>query len=237
MDITLYDAITRRKSVRKYTNQPLSPDTLARIDQAIASFAPLYPDLPLRHRVVRQVKGKFSVEAPQYLIISGSGAAGDLENAGFVFEQLVLWLDAHELGSVWLGSSKDTDGEQEGDLLALAFGEAAEPVHREPSQFSRKPIEEITNSPDDLRIRSAHLAPSGLNIQPWRFEETPENILVYRQNLRAPFSMLYKLSDLDMGIALCHFALTCEKEGRPFSFTRTEDLPDKKGCTPFGILA
>jgi hypothetical protein len=47
---------------------------------------------------------------------------------------------------------------------------------------------------------------------------------------------MYKLTDLDMGIALCHYALACEKESRSFAFARQDDLPVKAGYVPYGII-
>lgn len=233
----LYSSIFRRKSSRKYEMQPLEKELLDEIENAIKAFELLYPDVPLEYRFAGKTKGRFRAEAPHFLIVSGHGKDGELENAGFWFEQLVLWLDAKEIGSVWLGSAKDTDkSRDDNDIITLAFGKAVGAVHREESEFSRKPITEITNAPDDLCIQAAHLAPSGMNIQPWYFEKTEDKVLLYQRKLKPPASLIYKLADLDMGIALCHYALACKNTGKPFVFTRKAQMPEKPGFLPFGII-
>lgn len=234
--MNLYDSIFRRKSCRTYDMQPLPQATLQDMEKAIEGFMPLYPGLSLRHRLVKKLKGHFLIEAPHYLVISGQGKSGEAENAGFLYEQLALWLDAKELGCVWLGASKDADGADEGDIIAMGLGQVTGSVHRTRDQFKRNPIETITNAPEDPCIQAVHLAPSGMNTQPWYLEKEEGRILVYEQKLRPPVSLLYKHSDLDMGIGLCHYALACKEQGKPFSFNRVENLPAKGGFRPFGII-
>lgn len=234
----LFDAIRTRKSCRKYTPQPVDEKVLEEIRSAVETFRPLYPDVPLDFRFVPETKGLYKVEAPQYLIISGQGKQGEMENAGFLFQQLVLWFDVHELGSVWLGKTRDVNPNPNGtDLIAIAFGQTDGPVHRVESEFKRKPIEEITNDPQDPCIQAVHLAPSGMNLQPWYLEKDGDRILLYIQKLKSPLALAYKLTDLDMGIALCHYALACERLGKTFTFERRDEDTDKKGYRLFGILS
>ncbi|ULQ59746.1 hypothetical protein K7I13_15040 [Brucepastera parasyntrophica] len=233
----LYHSIAQRKSCRKYETQPLEHSIINEIEDAIKGFDVLCPSVPLEYRFSKKTKGRFNAEAPQYLVISGQGKAGEMENTGFLFEQLVLWLDAMEIGSVWLGSSKDLETQNtEKDIITLAFGRTTEQVHRTKDKFVRKPIGKITNAPDDVCIQAAHLAPSGVNTQPWYFEKKGGKVMVYEQKLKPPVSLMYKLSDIDMGIALCHYALACKETGKPFQFSRVTEMPAKPGYLPFGII-
>lgn len=233
----LYRSIFQRKSCRKYNMEPLEQGFFNEIDEALESFNLLYPETSLQHRFTRSVKGLFRVEAPHYLIVSGCGKPDEMESTGFWLEQLVLWLDVREIGSVWLGSSKDTEVKKnDQDIIALAFGRSTESIHRTQDQFKREPIETITNAPEDERIQAAHLAPSGLNTQPWYFQREGDTTLVYKKKLKAPLSLTYKLSDIDMGIGLCHYALACKNNNQPFQFSRDASLPGKSGYTPFGII-
>lgn len=232
----LYQSITQRKSCRKYDMKPLDQGLISEIENAVKGFSLLYPSVPLEYRFTKKVKGRFHVEAPHYLIISGQGKAGEMENTGFLFEQLVLWFDAMGLGCVWLGASKDAEADNDKDIIVIGFGNVVEPVHRTRDQFKRKPIGQVTNAVDDVCIQAAHIAPSGMNLQPWYFERQANKTLVYKQKLKPPMSLLYKHSDIDMGIALCHYALACEENGKTFSFHRERALPDKSGYVPFGII-
>lgn len=235
--MNLYNSIHRRKSCRDYLGQTLPDSQLDAVHEAIKDFARLYPDVELEHRIVSQTKGPLRVQAPHYLIVSGQGRDGELESAGFLFEQLVLWFDAQELGCVWLGAARDIEANKGGkDIIAIAFGHSTEPPHRMETEFNRKLLKNITNDPTDACIQAVNLAPSGMNLQPWYLEKAGDKVLLYRQKSTSPASLLYKKTDVDMGIALCHYYLACKHLGKPFRFTKTSEGPDKKGYTLFGEL-
>lgn len=233
----LFDSINRRKSCRNYIQQPFGEEQLEEIRGAINGFEPLYPDVPLEYRFVTKAKGIFKVQAPHYLIISGQGKEKESENAGFLFQQLILWLDAHHIGSVWLGKTKDMEEPNSKDIIAIAFGQTKESVHRSKDGFKRKIIHEITNAPEDSCIQAVHLAPSGMNLQPWYLEKSGDKILLYKQSLKPLLSLVYKKTEVDMGIALCHYALACRHFDKPFAFHRKDGEANKKGYRLFGELS
>jgi len=234
----LFDSINRRKSCRDYTQQPFDKEQLEKIRKAIDGLESLYPDVPLEYRFATETKGIFKVQAPHYLIISGQGKERELENAGFLFQQLILWFDAHNIGSVWLGKTKDIEQNPNGkDIIAIAFGQTNGSVHRSKSEFQRKPIHEITNAPENACIQAVHLAPSGMNLQPWYLEKAGDKVLLYKQSLKPPLSLAYKKTEVDMGIALCHYALACRHFDKPFAFERKNGETGKKGYRLFGELS
>lgn len=234
--MNLYESIWQRKSCRKYDMTPLPEETLGEVTNAIEGFQKLSSNAAFEYRFFKDAKGRFLAEAPHYLMISGKGAPYEQEHVGFLYEQLILWFDAHDIGSVWLGSTLDAQNAGKHDMIAIAFGNTIESPHRARTEFNRKDIETITNAPDDTRIQAVHIAPSGMNTQPWYFEKTEAGVLVYRRKLKPPISLAYKLTSIDMGIALCHYALACEHEGAAFNFTITNDLPKKRGHVPLGII-
>ncbi len=231
----LFDSISQRKSCRKYIAKPLSKEQLEEIKTALNTFEPLYPDTPLNYRFTTETKGMFHVKAPHYLIISGQGKKGEQENAGFIGQQFMLWLNSHELGGVWLGASKDaTKAHNSSDIIVIAFGKPDGSPHRTLSEFKRKRISDITNIPNNECIKAVHLAPSGMNIQPWYFEKTNGKLFIYRQLLKPPMSLAYKLMRVDMGIALCHYAVACKHFGKPFHFNAGGNAEAKKGYEFYG---
>ncbi|MGF6376550.1 nitroreductase [Clostridiales Family XIII bacterium PM5-7] len=234
--MNLFESIDQRKSCRSYTMEPLSEPQLEEIHAAIAGFDQLYPDVKLDYRLATETKGLYRVKAPHYLVVSGNGQKGEKESAGFLFEQLVLWFDAMGIGCVWLGEAKDAQNYRKDDLITIAFGPSDESVHRKKTEFKRKAIEEITNDPQDPCIGAVHLAPSGMNLQPWFLEKRDDKVLLYKKNLKPPLSFLYKKVDVDMGIALCHYALACRQMDVPFQFKRSEQGPSKKGYELFGEI-
>lgn len=235
--MNLYDAITTRKSTRKFTIKSLSDKELDEMIITLKKFDLLYSDIKLDYRIVSDTKGMFNVLAPHYLIISGQGKKYEKENAGFVGEKFVLWLHTKGIGSVWQGKSKDKGkGYSKNDIIVIAFGRAEVPIERELSQFKRKIIETITNTPDDDLMKAVHLAPSGMNLQPWYFEKRDNKIIVYKQKLKFPLSWLYKITAIDMGIALCHYAIASAHYKRAFTFKRESGKSNKKGFRLFGEI-
>lgn len=89
-------------------------------------------------------------------------------------------------------------------VTAIGVGKSAEPAARKLDEFKRKPIAEIAQGTDS-RLEAARLAPSGLNKQPWYFIVDGDAVHVYYQkSLGGLMGAMYKLTDLDVGIALCH---------------------------------
>lgn len=233
----LYDSIFQRKSCREYVETPLADECLKDIRNAIEGFKPLYPDVLIDYRFAAETKGLFRVKAPHYLIISGQGKEGEMESAGFLFQQLALWFDANELGCVWLGQAKDVQRNKNGkDIVAIAFGRTVGLMHRAVTEFKRKPIEEVTNTPEDARMKAVHFAPSGMNLQPWYLEKQREKVLLYEQILKTPLSLAYKKTKVDMGIALCHYALASRYIGKSFFFRRVNEGGNKEGYKLFGEI-
>lgn len=233
--MNLFNSIYQRKSCRQYIDEPFSLAELEEIKEVIKSFEPLFPDVHLNYRFATETKGMFHVKAPHYLVISGKGEEGEQENAGFIGQQFMLWLNARGLGGVWLGASRDASkNRKSSDIIVIAFGKVEGSSNREESEFKRKDISEITNDTEDKGIKAIHLAPSGMNIQPWYFEKRAEKLLVYRQILKPPKSLVYKLTRVDMGIALCHYAVASWHYGADFDFQPGGSGPEKKGYEYFG---
>jgi len=235
-NMDLYDAINRRKSCRTYKMEVLRDDQMAQIEAVLGGVEPLFPDAPVSYRFATETKGMFHVKAPHYLVLSGHGKEGEQENAGFIGQHLMLWLNANELGGVWLGASKDAAERRKSDLIVIAFGKPEGSPDRALSEFQRKLIEEITNDVEDVCLQAVRLAPSGLNIQPWYFEKTDGRLFVYRQRLKPPMSVAYRLTKIDMGIALCHYAVACRHFNRPSHFTAEKSGGSKKGYDLMGVL-
>jgi nitroreductase len=233
----LYHSISRRKSCRKYRQELLTTSQLDEIKKVLDSFEPLYPDAPIEYRFTSGTKGLFQVKAPHYLVFSGKGKDGEQENAGFIGQKLMLWLNAHELGGVWLGASRDaTKQRSRSDIIVLAFGKPEGSPHRKVSEFKRKPISEITNAVEDECIKAVHLAPSGINIQPWYLQKKEDTLKFYRQILKPPMSLAYKLTHVDMGIALCHYAVACDYFGKSFNFCANDNGEAIKGYEFIGEI-
>jgi nitroreductase len=233
----LYAAIFSLKSTRKFEMQALDAALLDELEAVIGGIVPLCADAGLYHRLTDKTKGMFGVTAPHYLIIGGDGKTGQLEAAGFAYQQANLWLSSQGIGTIWLAGARDSRAERESDFVALAFGRAQGSPHRSLAEFNRKPMADVTNALDDDCVQAARLAPSGMNAQPWYFELEGDRAYVYAKPPSGLMAMGYKLTDLDIGIALGNLAVAAAHFGRPFGFERTGGLPAKDGWASFGVVS
>lgn len=233
----LFNYIFKRKSCRKYILEPLSSNELNNIKKKLDSFELLFKDAPISYRFVSETKGMFHVLAPHYLVFSGVGKDGEQENVGFIGQQLMLWLNSQDLGGIWLGATRDISADRSNsDIVVIAFGKSETPIFRELSEFKRKDITTISNIPKNKFIKAAHLAPSGLNLQPWYFEKVTGKLLLYRQILNPLTALVYKLTKVDIGIVLSHFYIAFKHFNKDFKFYKTDLNQPKKGYKYFGYL-
>lgn len=236
--MNLHEFIFKRKSVRKYEEAPLDADTLGKLLAFAQKLKPLYPEIKTSFEMTDSVKGIFSIKAPHYFLICSETRGDYLENAGYMWQQMDLYLSSLGLGSCWLGMAKPNAGINTALplVITLAFGKAAEPPHRDLNGFRRKSPEEVYRG-SDSRLEAARLAPSATNSQNWFFEATEGMIHVYRKKLNPALEMIYgKMNRIDAGIALCHLRYATEQEERVFLFERQQDR-EMKGYIYVGTVS
>ena len=219
--MTMKEMISKRKSCRSFTNIPVDAATINTIKAF--SMKPLYPDIKVRWDIVprNQVKGICPWTTPQLITIYSEEAEGYLENVGFLFQQMDLYLQTLGLGVCWLGLGRmnpKTTTEVEGMkfVIMLAFGHPkGEQLRHDGKGFKRKSMEQITDRAD-LRLEPARLAPSAVNSQPWYFAHEGDTIHVW---------CIQKGSRLDAGIALAHLYVANEENFRFCKAEHTTQIP------------
>lgn len=231
--MNLYEMIYKRKSVRKYTGEPVDNRTLEKISGFCASATPLYPDIKVRSQIVtkEQVRFYFPWKTPQLIAIFSENKPGYLENVGFIFQQVDLYLQSMGIGACWLGLGKlrgaDVAAAEDGMefVILLAFGyPEGNALRSDIGQFQRKTLSEISDTPD-LRLEPARLAPSSTNSQPWYFTHEGNTVHAYRSEaglLR--HKMLGSMNRIDMGIALAHLYVANPDSFRFFTEAAPKDL-------------
>ena len=217
--MTLNEMIYHRKSCRSFTGQPVDSETI----EKILSFEmkPLYPEIKVRMDIVsrNQVKCICPWTTPQLIAIYSEESEGHLENIGFLFQQMDLYLQTLGLGVCWLGMGRmnpKTTTVVEGMkfVIMLAFGHPrGDQLRHDLKGFKRKSLAQIADTPDP-RLEPARLAPSAVNSQPWYFTHEGDTIHVHCAKTG------YRL---DAGIALAH--LSVAHEGFRFCKVKHEELP------------
>lgn len=231
-----YSTIFKRKSIRKYRNEPLESSKLQNVQNYINGLTPLYSDIKTEIVILSgdEIKTIFPIKAPHFIAVYSEAKDGYMTNAGFILQQLDLFLSANGIGACWLGlASPQKESNSRNGLeyiITLAFGNADEPLHRESiSEFKRKSLSEISsvNGGDEL-LETARLAPSASNSQPWYFSGNADNIIVSRKLPNIIKAALYgKFNQLDMGIALCHLRTAALHMGKTIEFNKENDAVPK----------
>jgi len=232
------EVITKRKSTRNYKSEAVPPEQLSAIKAFMETLQPLYPEIPVRAEILdaADVRCMQPWKTPHFVAISTEDTPEAFINVGFLFQQLDLYLQSQGLGSCWVGLGrprKELDGNLTHAIL-MPFGIGAEPVWRDSvDQFNRKALGEIADTPDP-RLECVRLAPSATNSQPWYFLHEGEKLHVY-QVIQGPLKRmtLGKMNCIDMGIALCHLAVTCQGD---FTIHQQEDAPRVDGYTYIGTV-
>ncbi|MCD8185377.1 MAG: hypothetical protein LUD68_02665 [Rikenellaceae bacterium] len=242
--------------MRIYNGEPLKSDELRVIREYIHSLGqPLGGNA--RVELIRKPMGADAVKLGTYGVISGASdflvliyQPGKLaeENAGYLFEQVVLFCTERGLGTCWLeGTLRKSDFAamvelKEEDVLRIVspVGYPAEKKrlierllragagsdNRKPfgslffDHTFDKPLREESAGEFLLPLQMLRLAPSASNTQPWQVVLKDRNLHFYYQDKS-------RFSSIDLGIALCHFGETCREQGLHGKFSQLgpEEIP------------
>lgn len=238
--MTKYEAIFRRKSVRKYRNSEVDEKILDEIRMFGKDAVGVRPDISVKWRIYRasdcNVKGLFQVKAPYYAALYSEICEDCRINAGCLMQQLVLYLHTLGIGSCYQGGARLKESRDEGMelMMILAFGWPAEPLERKRSDFRRAELRKLVkaNGPVSRAQRKllepARLAPSALNQQPWRFVVTENRIHLF---VRRPGIVGYqKQLDKNMfnaGIVLSHMLIAAEEHWIDLDYQKLDSIMEK----------
>ena len=228
--MSLEEQIYLRKSCRKYVDDELDMDS---IREFISTVSPLNDEINYYCEILSrdEVKLQTGWSAPYYLALYSEKKDNYLENVGFIFQQVSLFMQSVGIGNCWVGMGSVKEKNQDFVIL-IAFGKSNQ-MTRDLSDFRRKSLDEISDKGDD-RLTPARLAPSAINSQPWSFKHTEDGFDVYQviQNILKR-QILKKLNRIDMGIALAHMYVANEKT---FEFYQKRDFEKIKGYTYTGSI-
>lgn len=225
--MNLYEAIFVRKSVRKYKMEPIEQSRIDDILNFANDIPLLYEDIAVEYIVLDHKEathyfgGTFLVKAPYYLVLTSQTSEGYQINAGYLMEQISLYMTARGLGSCYMGSVKPKKAFAEkmnyDYIITLAFGEGEHEIYRSSEKAKRLPLEDIAvyksevNKNIKLLIQAARLSPSSMNSQPWRFVIYDNRIHIFCKRNVFLSGILSEVKLIDIGICLAHFLVTAEE--------------------------
>ena len=254
--MNIIETIQKRRSVRTYTGEPLRDEHIAQIKQYIhqlqapfgvkARIEPVHVNMnekPLKLGTYGTINGVSELMA---LIYEESFFAETA--AAYMFEQAILFCTDLGVATCWLAdfssriNLKKQIQLQPNERLKIVspIGYASDKqrflekyvIKADNLHASRKPFEELffdTDFDNPLKKATAgvfsqplemvRLSPSANNKQEWRALLKDKALHFYKKP--------YPLFDaVDMGIALCHFELTCKELGIEGKLEILKDFPN-----------
>ncbi len=254
--MNIIETIQKRRSVRTYTGEPLCREHVIQIREFIHQLQVPFgakarielisvdsDGKPVKLGTYGWIKG-----ACDYLVLIYEEAPFAETAAAYMFEQVILFCTDLGLGTCWLGGSFNrSDFKKQIQLTANEKLRIVSPVgyasdrkrflekyivKADNKHASRKSFEELffdRNFDCPLTKAAAgtflqplemvRLAPSAVNKQEWRALLDDKAVHFYKN----PYPMF---DSIDMGIALCHFELTCKELGIEGKFEILKDFSD-----------
>lgn len=232
MAMTLYEALCGRKSVRKYNMNPISDEKLELVIRFAKSLPMLFPDIEVEFKILdctseeqrKKCFGRkfpFSVKAPYYLILTSTDHNGCYINAGYLMEQISLYLTSKEVGSCFLGSVKLSDKVKIAPgmehVITLAFGKSNSSIYRTSGKVRRLPEEDTVVYKEDVTesvrtiVNAARIAPSSNNSQPWKFVVYNNRIHIFCKKNLINIKQVSKLKLINIGIAISNMLVVIDE--------------------------
>ncbi len=237
--MTLYEAIFRRKSIRKYKMNEIPAQVLERAWHAEQYVYVPDSKIQVKWKIIRgdehRLKGLFLVKAPYYVLLYSEEKGDYLLNAGCLMEQLVLYLHTKGIGACYQGgASLKSDDEPLTLVMVMAMGYPAEKLERREFEFKRADLDKLVRVRGGFGkaqrelLNSARLAPSALNRQPWRFVVTESQVHFFIMKSRRHEPERLKNHNLfDAGIALAHMMITAEELWINVEYQKKENILEK----------
>lgn len=225
--MNLYEAIFVRKSIRKYKMKALDESILNDIMNFAGSLRMLYDGISVEYKIVDSInepinfKGPFSFKAPYYLVLFSTKEEGYTYNAGYLLEQISLYLTTKGIGSCYLGMAKPKKGKLEvldhEYVMTLAFGEGEQEIYRTVDNAKRLPIEDIAIYKENISrnvkaiMQAVRMSPSSMNSQPWKFVVYDNRIHIFNKKQIFQTSALKEVQEVDIGICIAHLLVAADE--------------------------
>lgn len=239
--MNIYEAIFARRSVRGYLMETLNHQVLDGIRNYYEMTQGLFGNIETELEIIDNKKGQprsigwFGVRAPYYLIIYTEDKERAEMNAGYIMEQIVLYLCSKGLGSsfISMNSIKRSLQKKNGKKLAavVAFGKSKSTPVRRPIEAKRLDLDELCVYKELPRLwmkqllEAARLAPSSMNSQPWRFVVYDNRIHIFSKKHNS--DRLGKWDELNFGIMFANMIVVAEELWLDVDLIRLDEISQK----------
>ena len=242
--MNLYEAIFTRKTVKKYTNEPIGAEELEAVREHYRELPGLFGNIRTDIVILdaqkdrEPLRGPLRVHAPYYMAFYSEELSRSRMNMGYLMQQMVLYLCSKGYGTCYLNAAGARRSLQTLDdrlqLIGLiAFGHPKGAYLRKRSEFRRLSMEELCVYKEVPRqwmkqlLEAARLAPSTRNSQPWRFVVYDNRIHIFTK--KDPIERLnhYLQEEENFGGMLAHIVIAAEELWLDVDLIRLENLSQK----------
>jgi len=215
-NMNLYEGMYLRRSIRHFRIETVDKNILDNILNFTDHLEMLDENQQVQFEIIENTEDK---SVPYYLVLSALPVEGYQLNAGFLMQQVMLYIMTKGLGSSFMKYHKLPIHKIQGfePLVMLAFGKTDKSIYRESKRAYRLPITDLcsfkTPVSDDMKkiLNAGRLAPSSFNSQPWRFVVYDNRIHLFCKKSKTPFDPLKSMKNIDVGIALANMYLAAEE--------------------------
>lgn len=229
----LLEAVYRRKSVKDFMDGEIEEDILDRIRLRVDQIDLLFEKSKIKTVISDYCKKSYF--APYYIGIYTDNTREGVMNAGFVLQQLSIYLSAIGIASCFQAKSvifKPVNEEGMKLAISLAFGYPEMKMYREAGEVSRLAADKICvfkekpNEEVEKIIDLARISPSSYNTQPWRFVVYSNRVHVFVK--KKMLSHLVRLKYVNMGVMLGNVSIGAEELWIDIEFREVEDIKSKE---------
>ncbi len=227
--MTLYEAVYTRKSIRNFRKDKVETSILEGMIQFYHEMEPLFPGIETSIELIdtqgskkakSRLGGIINVAAPYYLVIYTEDKERADMNAGYIMQQISLYLFSKGVGSCFQGMGH-LKGEMPKEgmrcVILMAIGYPKVDMVRNQADAKRESMEDLCAVKEPPRrfvkefLEVARLAPSAFNSQPWRFVVYENRVHVFSKQTAAHRRLLGKYNEFDFGIMLANIMIAAEQ--------------------------
>ncbi|MGI6071271.1 MAG: nitroreductase family protein [Blautia sp.] len=235
-----YEAIFVRKSVRSYRMDPVAPEILEGLKAYYAGIRSIFAGIETQISIIENLEhprrfGMWGIKAPYYLAIYSEEKDRYGMNAGYIMEQISLYLLGQGIGSCFFGGAvvpralREMGGKKL--VILMAFGMPKGTCTRKSGEAKRLELHQICAYKEQPRqwvyqlLEAARMAPSSFNSQPWRFLVRDDRIHVFAAGSGS--SRTGKFLDFNFGVMFSHLMTAADEFWMDVDLIRLEDISQK----------
>ena len=224
--MNMYESIFARKATKKFIMEKIVQNTLDGIMRFANGLPMLIEHASAEYRLIDNTNNnitEYPIKAPYYFALTCDKDENSLLNAGYLIQQMVLFLNAKGFGTYYLshfakdGTVRESSLSLKEPTVVIAFGKAKGSIIRDSKKPRRLSENNTVIYKSDvgnhvkLMIKGARLAPSYLNSQPWRFVAYDNRIHIFGKKNFLLEGVLHNTKTIDMGIMLANLLQVAEE--------------------------